>query len=363
MTLSASVALTITVGITGTAAAVVLGFAVQLVAQFRFVAGHLEASIFHYWPHRQMLALIPAYARRLRRRPLARQRDRPAGRPAGRALAAGSLAYASCVLLVGGILPRDRELGESIAKRIWPGSLPKLFSLAGGAGCGVSDERPGRPATEDPLLLPLRERSEWLSSVTEPRLLAAPLRWQPAARPASSSTTSTACRPRRNRRSRSWGRRRAVSSRLRRSRAAEQAPHARPASVLSTSTSWWRSTATRSWSEIPRRTFPGSAIGAKPVDRDPLSRRRLAAPLRRPGGRRVGPGRGDPTVLQQRRADRAATALRAVAAGMAERPPRGRRGARVRFAADPPASSLLRRPVLARPLPGSSRPRARAPAA
>ena len=61
VTLSASVALTITIGITGTAAAVVLGLAVQLVAQFRFVTSHFEASIFHYWPHRQIIALIPAY--------------------------------------------------------------------------------------------------------------------------------------------------------------------------------------------------------------------------------------------------------------------------------------------------------------
>ncbi len=61
VTLGASVALTIAIGITGTAAAVVLGFAVQLVAQFRYVARHLEATIFHYWPHRQMIALIPAY--------------------------------------------------------------------------------------------------------------------------------------------------------------------------------------------------------------------------------------------------------------------------------------------------------------
>ena len=129
VTLSASVALTITIGITGTAAAVVLGLVAQLVAQFRFVTSHFETSIFQYWPHRQIIALIPAYLAGFM---VARVLDgaivQPAGLLAG--LTGGALAYVACVILIGGLLPRDRELGESIAKRILPVRALKLLSHA-----------------------------------------------------------------------------------------------------------------------------------------------------------------------------------------------------------------------------------------
>ncbi len=130
VTLSASVGLTIAIGITGTAAAVVLGFAVQLVAQFRYVAGHFEETIFEYWPHRQIIALVPAY---LVGFAAARLLDTAIAQPAGllAALLVGSAAYATCVLLIGGVLPRDRELGRSILRRISPGLAPKLFALGG----------------------------------------------------------------------------------------------------------------------------------------------------------------------------------------------------------------------------------------
>lgn len=130
VTLSASIALTITIGITGTAAAVVLGLAVQLAAQFRFVTSHFETSIFEYWPHRQMIALIPAY---LAGFSVARIVDAAIAQPVGllAGLAAGSVAYVACVLLIGGLLPRDRELGESIARRVLPGRALKLLALGG----------------------------------------------------------------------------------------------------------------------------------------------------------------------------------------------------------------------------------------
>jgi O-antigen/teichoic acid export membrane protein len=127
VTVGASVALTLAFGITGTAAAVVIGFAVQVAAQLRFVAGHLEAPLFHYWPLRQMLALLPAYAAGFA---VSRLLDSAIAQPAGLmvALLAGSVAYVACVLLLGGTLPRDRELGESIARRAWPGIASRLHS-------------------------------------------------------------------------------------------------------------------------------------------------------------------------------------------------------------------------------------------
>ena len=130
VTVSASVALTITIGVTGTAAAVVLGLAVQLAAQYRYVVSHFEISIFHYWPHRQMIALIPAYlAGFAAARLLDTEIAQPVGLLAG--LSAGSVTYVACVLLVGGVLPRDRELGESIARRILHGRALKLLSFGG----------------------------------------------------------------------------------------------------------------------------------------------------------------------------------------------------------------------------------------
>ena len=101
VTLSASVALTITIGITGTAAGVVLGFAVQLVAQFRFVTSHFETSIFQYWPHRQMSLCSPPIWRDSWSRESS-IRDRATGRSVGWATA-GSLAYVACVILIGGL--------------------------------------------------------------------------------------------------------------------------------------------------------------------------------------------------------------------------------------------------------------------
>jgi undecaprenyl pyrophosphate phosphatase UppP len=135
VTLSASVALTITIGITGTAIAVVLGFAVQLAAQFRFVTGHFEASMFRYWPHRQMIALVPAYVAGFA---VARILDagivQPAGLLAG--LIAGSATYAAVVIVIGGLLPRDREVGKSIARRILPVRALKVLSHGADGGLG-----------------------------------------------------------------------------------------------------------------------------------------------------------------------------------------------------------------------------------
>jgi O-antigen/teichoic acid export membrane protein len=127
VTLSASVALTITIGITGTAIAVVLGFAVQLAAQFRFVTGHFETSIFQYWPRRQIIALTPGY---LAGFVVARILDGAIAQPVGllAGLTAGSLAYVACVILIGGLLPRDRELGKSIARRMLPVRALKVLS-------------------------------------------------------------------------------------------------------------------------------------------------------------------------------------------------------------------------------------------
>lgn len=126
VTLASSVALTNAFGITGTATAVVLGFLVQLTAQLRFVIRDFETSVFRYWPPRQMLALIPAY---LAGFGLARTLDQSIVQPAGllAGLLAGAAAYAACVLVIGGVLPRDRELGTSIAERLLPSRALRML--------------------------------------------------------------------------------------------------------------------------------------------------------------------------------------------------------------------------------------------
>ncbi len=128
VTVSASVGLTIAIGITGTAIGVLLGFVAILAAQLVYVRRDFERSLFHYWPHRQMLALVPAYASGFL---VARLLDRAIAQPGGllAALIAGSAAYIACVLLIGGLLPRDRELGMAIARRTLPRRLRRRLSI------------------------------------------------------------------------------------------------------------------------------------------------------------------------------------------------------------------------------------------
>jgi hypothetical protein len=107
-------------GVTGTAAAVVLGYLVQLAVQFRYVISHFESSLTRYWPHRQLLAVPLAY---LSGFAVSRLLDSVVVQPAGLllGLAGGSAVYMACLLLVGGLLARDRELAGSVLRRLLPG--------------------------------------------------------------------------------------------------------------------------------------------------------------------------------------------------------------------------------------------------
>jgi O-antigen/teichoic acid export membrane protein len=133
ITVSASIGLTQAIGITGTAAAVVLGYVVQLTVQYGFVAGHLESSLYRYWPHRQLLAPAIAYGFAFATaRALDSALDGPAALLA--ALTAGSAAYVVCLLLIGGLSSRDRELVGHLSARILRRGRHRSTAPPGGAG-------------------------------------------------------------------------------------------------------------------------------------------------------------------------------------------------------------------------------------
>lgn len=119
VTLAAGVVLTLELGITGTAVGLVAGCVVQLAIQFRVTHRHLAQPVRKLWPYRQVTALGVAYAAGFL---VANLLDSALpgllGLSAG--LLAGSVAYAACFLVVGGVLPRDRERVAAIARGLAP---------------------------------------------------------------------------------------------------------------------------------------------------------------------------------------------------------------------------------------------------
>jgi len=116
VTVGLCVPLSLLVGTTGTAAAVVLGFAADSAYMFRVTRGHLATPLLQLWPLRSILAIAGAYA---------------AGFAAARvvydmletvpglivALAAGSVAYAGVFAMLGGVHKRDVERFASLWER------------------------------------------------------------------------------------------------------------------------------------------------------------------------------------------------------------------------------------------------------
>jgi O-antigen/teichoic acid export membrane protein len=114
-TVSTSIAFTLWLGVTGTALGVVTGCVVQLALQATVTRRHLARPIRQLWPYRQAAALVVAYAAGfLASRGLDSSITGLLGLTAG--LTAGSAAYIGCFLILGGILPRDRERVTAVAR-------------------------------------------------------------------------------------------------------------------------------------------------------------------------------------------------------------------------------------------------------
>jgi O-antigen/teichoic acid export membrane protein len=108
VTVGAGVGLSLWLGISGMAIALVLGGVVQLLLQYRAARSHILTPLLDLWPVRQMLGLAAAY---LAGFVVSHGLDGLVPQPGGLvlALSAGSVAYGTTLLLVGGLTPRDRE--------------------------------------------------------------------------------------------------------------------------------------------------------------------------------------------------------------------------------------------------------------
>jgi O-antigen/teichoic acid export membrane protein len=120
-TIPLTIGLTISMGVTGAALGVTLGACVQLAIQFGVLRAHLSQPMLQLWPVRQLVGLVAAYAGGFA---IARVVDAALPGFLGllAALTAGSAAYAVFLLVVGGMLPRDRARAQAIASAIAPGS-------------------------------------------------------------------------------------------------------------------------------------------------------------------------------------------------------------------------------------------------
>jgi O-antigen/teichoic acid export membrane protein len=120
-TVPLTIVLTLTMGVTGTAVGVVVGVTVQLAVQVGVLRAHLSQPMLTLWPSRQLAALVIAYAAGFG---LAHLLDSLLGGIGGLAvsMAAGTLAYALCLTLIGGMLPRDRARVSAAVMRVAPGS-------------------------------------------------------------------------------------------------------------------------------------------------------------------------------------------------------------------------------------------------
>lgn len=115
-TLASTVPLTLALGLTGAAIGLVVGCVVQFAVQSVMVQRYLVSPIQQVVPYRHLVGIGVAYAAGF---VVARAIDTTVPGLGGLALAlvAGSAAYVACVPLVGGLLPRDRELVNSLTRR------------------------------------------------------------------------------------------------------------------------------------------------------------------------------------------------------------------------------------------------------
>jgi O-antigen/teichoic acid export membrane protein len=120
-TVPLTIGLTLALGVTGAALGITLGYAIQLAVQVVALRAHLSQPMRLLWPVRQLIGLVSAYAAGYG---VSWALDSTLGGMVGviAGLACGSLAYVLCLLLVGGLLPRDRDRASAAITRVAPGS-------------------------------------------------------------------------------------------------------------------------------------------------------------------------------------------------------------------------------------------------
>jgi O-antigen/teichoic acid export membrane protein len=113
LTAPAVLLLTAAMGVTGTALGMVIGSLGQLVCQTWMSRPYVSGSFWQLWPRRQIGALALAYASGFL---VARAMDPGSAQVLrlGSDLVAASIAYLAVLVLVGGVLPRDRERARAL---------------------------------------------------------------------------------------------------------------------------------------------------------------------------------------------------------------------------------------------------------
>jgi hypothetical protein len=90
---------------------------VQLILQYRAARSHILTPLLQLWPARQVLALLLAYPAGFA---ASYGLDRLVAEPGGLilGLAGGTAAYTGALLLLGGLLARDRERAGKVLGRL-----------------------------------------------------------------------------------------------------------------------------------------------------------------------------------------------------------------------------------------------------
>jgi O-antigen/teichoic acid export membrane protein len=105
---SASVVLTVAIGITGAALGALIGYSLEFLLQIRSTRRHLQRPLSDLWPARQMLGLLAAYGAGFLTAALLQGRGDSVGRVV-LSLTGGAVAYIAVLIAVGGLLRRDRQ--------------------------------------------------------------------------------------------------------------------------------------------------------------------------------------------------------------------------------------------------------------
>jgi O-antigen/teichoic acid export membrane protein len=120
-TIPLTIVLTVAMGVTGAAIGVTVGACLQLAVQFGVLRAHLSQPMRELWPLRQLAGLVAAYAGGFAAAHLV-DSALPGFLGLVAALTAGAIAYSAFMLIVGGMLPRDRARAEGILSSVAPGS-------------------------------------------------------------------------------------------------------------------------------------------------------------------------------------------------------------------------------------------------
>jgi O-antigen/teichoic acid export membrane protein len=105
---SASVVLTVAIGITGAALGALIGYSLEFLLQIRSTRRHLQRPLSDLWPARQMLGVLVAYAAGFLTASLLQGPGDSLGRVV-LSLTGGAVAYIAVLVAVGGLLRRDRQ--------------------------------------------------------------------------------------------------------------------------------------------------------------------------------------------------------------------------------------------------------------